>query len=46
MREKLDEPMHISEVMAEYLQELESTCNNHQATLNEGGSLYAQGGGQ
>lgn len=29
--------MHISEVMAEYLQELESACNNHQATLNEGG---------
>lgn len=38
--------MHISEVMAEYLQELEATCRTNQATLNEGGSLYAQGGGQ
>lgn len=37
--------MHISEVMAEYLEELETTFNNYQATLNEGGSLYAQGGG-
>lgn len=43
MREKLEEPMHISEVMAEYLEELEATCRNYQATLNEGGSLYAQG---
>ncbi|WP_180993104.1 hypothetical protein [Glutamicibacter arilaitensis] len=43
MREKLDEPMHISEVMAEYLQELETTCNNHQAVVNDSGSLYAQG---
>lgn len=37
--------MHISEVMAEYLEELKTTCRNYQATLNEGGSLYAQGGG-
>lgn len=36
--------MHISEVMAEYLQELETQYET-QATLNEGGSLYAQGGG-
>lgn len=36
--------MHISDVMAEYLEELEATCNNYQATLNEGGSLYTQGG--
>ena len=34
--------MHISEVMAEYLQELETTCNNYQATLNEGG--FSDGG--
>jgi len=46
MREKLDEPMHISEVMAEYLQELETTCRNYQAVVDDSGSLYAQGGGQ
>ena len=46
MREKLTEPMRISEVMAEYLQELETTCNNYQATLNEGGFTHAQGGEQ
>ena len=33
--------MHISEVMDEYLNHLEA-----QATLNEGGFTYAQGGGQ
>lgn len=38
--------MHISEVMADYLEELETTCNNHQATLNEGGHSFAQGGEQ
>ena len=44
MRRKLEEPMHISEVMEEYLEELEATCNSHQATLNEGGFTHAQGG--
>lgn len=34
--------MHISEVMAEYLEELETACNNYQATLNEGG--FSDGG--
>ncbi len=29
--------MHISEVMQEYLEALETTCKNYQATLNEGG---------
>lgn len=46
MREHLAEPMRLGDVMAEYLLELEATCANYQATLNEGGSLYAQGGGQ
>lgn len=29
--------MHISEVMQGYLEELETTCTNHQATPTEGG---------
>ena len=44
MREKLAEPMRLGEVMNEYLQELETTCANYQATLNEGGHSFAQGG--
>lgn len=35
--------MHISEVMAEYLQELESTCRNYQAVVDDSGFTYAQG---
>lgn len=39
--------MHISEVMAEYLQELENHYET-QAVVDDSGSLYAQnqGGGQ
>lgn len=35
--------MHISEVMQEYLEELETTCANYQATVTDGGSFHAQG---
>lgn len=45
MREKLAEPMHISEVMAEYLQELESKYET-QAVVDDSGFTHAQGGGQ
>ena len=44
MREQLAEPMRLGKVMAEYLLELEATCRNYQATLNEGGFTHAQGG--
>lgn len=46
MREHLAEPMRLGDVMAEYLLELEATCRNYQATLNEGGHSFAQGGEQ
>lgn len=36
--------MHISQVMTEYLEELEATCRNYQATLNEGGFTHATKG--
>lgn len=41
MREHLAEPMRLGAVMAEYLLELEATCANCQATLNEGGHSFA-----
>lgn len=41
MREHLAEPMRLGDVMAEYLLELEATCANYQATLNEGGHSFA-----
>lgn len=44
MREHLAEPMRLGDVMAEYLLELEATCTNYQATLNEGG--FTHGGEQ
>ncbi|WP_324090713.1 hypothetical protein [Glutamicibacter sp.] len=44
MREKLAEPMRLGEVMAEYLIELEATCRNYQATVQDGG--FSVGGEQ
>lgn len=41
MREKLDEPMHISEVMTEYLQELETQYET-QAAVNDSGFTSTQ----
>lgn len=46
MREKLAEPMRLGEVMDEYLIELEATCSNYQATVQDGGFTYTQGGAQ
>lgn len=41
MREKLAEPMRLGEVMAEYLIELEATCTNYQAVVDDSGFTYA-----
>lgn len=38
MRTKLEEPMRLSEVMAEYLNELEATCAAYQEENNPGRS--------
>lgn len=46
MREKLEEPMRLGDVMAEYLIELEATCRNYQAVVDDNGFTHAQGGGQ